>query len=212
MPFLYTLPTRDADLIRELCRCQCTGFVVTSLSTALIALRPIAAHAGATLGQAGRQSPKANRFRGGMLLDGVHGCLYNHLYQKCCPPFLICRGKGPCDIRQKGNYSIRVFPLSCCADSSHAFADRSIELFLQLGHTGLVSFGWLLARMARWLASGSGDQTVKLWEVLKRRAGAQPQRPYRPGQLGGLQPGWHTTGLGQPRQHYKYLGGRSLVE
>ena len=52
-----------------------------------------------------------------------------------------------------------VFLLSLCAFSPHAFADRSIELFLQLGHTSLV---WLVAFSpdGTRLASGSNDQTL----------------------------------------------------
>jgi WD40 repeat protein len=54
--------------------------------------------------------------------------------------------------------------LSLCAVSPHAFAGRSIELFLQLGHTWSVTSVAFSPDGTR-LALGSDDRTVKLWEV-----------------------------------------------
>ena len=58
-----------------------------------------------------------------------------------------------------------VFFLPFCAVSSHAFADRSIELFLQLGHTGSVS-SVAFSPDGKRLASGSFDSTVNVWELI----------------------------------------------
>jgi WD40 repeat protein len=53
-----------------------------------------------------------------------------------------------------------MFFVSSCAGSSHAFADRSIDLFLQLGHSGSVSPA-VFSPHGTWLASSGEDCTVK---------------------------------------------------
>jgi hypothetical protein len=58
-----------------------------------------------------------------------------------------------------------VFLLSLCAVSPHAFADRSIELFLQLGHTSLVRSVAFSPDGTR-LASGSLGSTINIWDLV----------------------------------------------
>jgi WD40 repeat protein len=64
---------------------------------------------------------------------------------------------------QKAIVALEFF-LIFCAGFPHAFADRSIELFLQLGHTISVS-SVVFSPDGKLLASGSWDRTVKLWAV-----------------------------------------------
>jgi WD domain, G-beta repeat len=58
-----------------------------------------------------------------------------------------------------------VFFLSYWAVSSHAFADRSIELFLQLGHTDSVRSVAFSPDGTR-LALGSLDGTINIWDAI----------------------------------------------
>jgi WD40 repeat protein len=54
--------------------------------------------------------------------------------------------------------------LACCAVASHSFANRSIELFLQLGHSSSVSSVAFSPDGTR-LASESYDSTINIWDA-----------------------------------------------